>query len=195
MASRFFSLLVTLLSCMLMQAAVYTWSQHDLTFETPEGGIVTFSTPTYFELRWDEMVLTIQLYQRESKDEKRVMRDNLQRKALSYNMYDTHDGKIKVKGFDVYSLDGTMPDGSRAIIADLVNKKKDIVAEVTVNYLYGNREMVEDILKSFTTNYQKPNHEQKKQRVQSKDDADRQQQQREEQRRREQRTTGQLHDA
>lgn len=192
---RLWVVLAMLLGTVGSWASVYTWSQHDLTFETPDDGVVTFSTPTYFEIRWDEMVLTIQLYKREHKDEKRIMRENLQRKAMSYNMYDTSDGRIKVKGFDVYSIDGTMPDGSRAIIADLVSKKKDIVAEVTINYLYGNREVVEDIIKSFTTVKQKPNKEQKRQRIQSKEDADKQDKQLEEERRRQQRTQGKLYDA
>ena len=76
-----------------------------------------------------------------------------------------------------------------------MSKKKDIVAEVTINYLYGNREVVEDIIKSFTTVKQKPNKEQKRQRIQSKEDADKQDKQLEEERRRQQRTQGKLYDA
>ena len=178
---RLWVVLAMLLGTVGSWASVYTWSQHDLTFETPDDGVVAFSTPTYFEIRWDEMVLTIQLYKREHKDEKRIMRENLQRKAMSYNMYDTSDGRIKVKGFDVYSIDGTMPDGSRAIIADIVSKHQNLIIEVTVNYIYGNREIVEDMIKSFAENKtQQPNHERKHQKVQPKHKADKEKQKKQE---------------
>ena len=124
------------------------------------------------------MVMTVQLYSQDKGDEKKLLTENLQRKAMGYNMYDLHDGKIKVKGFKkTYSIDGTMPDGSRAIIADLVSKRQNLIVEVTVNYLYGNREIVEDMIKSFAENKtQQPNHERKRQRVQTEQDAKRQQQ-------------------
>ena len=93
-------------------------------------------------------------------------------------MYDLNNGKIKVKGFKkTYSIDGTMPDGSRAIIADLVSKHQNLIVEITVNYIYGNREVVEDMIKSFAENKkQQPNHERKRQKVQTKQKADRDEQ-------------------
>ena len=39
-------------------AAVYTWSRYDLSFETPDGGFVTYNTPTRFEIQWEDMVMT-----------------------------------------------------------------------------------------------------------------------------------------
>jgi hypothetical protein len=155
-------------------AAVYTWSRYDLSFETPDGGFVTYNTPTRFEIQWEDMVMTVQLYSQDKGDEKKMLTENLQRKALGYSMYDLHDGKIKVKGFKkTYSIDGTMPDGSRAIIADIVSKHQNLIIEVTVNYLYGNREIVEDMIKSFAENKtQQPNHERKHQKVQPKHKAD-----------------------
>ena len=158
-------------------ASVYTWSRYDLTFETPDGGFVTYNSNTRFEIHWEDMLMTVQLYSQDKGDEKKMLTENLQRKALGYNMYDLHDGKIKVKGFKkTYSIDGTMPDGSRAVIADLVSKHQNLIVEVTVNYLYGNREVVEDMIKSFAENKkQQPNHERKRQRVQTKQDAKREQ--------------------
>ena len=65
-----------------------------------------------------------------------------------------------------------MPDGSRAIIADLVSKHQNLIVEITVNYLYGNREIVEDMIKSFAENKTKQlNHERKRQKVQPKQKA------------------------
>ena len=159
-------------------ATIYNWSRYDLSFETPDDGFVTFNSPTRFEVQWEDMVMTVQLYSQDKGNEKKLLTENLQRKALGYNMYDLHDGKIKVKGFKkTYSIDGTMPDGSRAIIADLVSKHQNLIVEVTVVYLYGNREIVEDMIKSFAENKtQQPNHDRKRQKVQSKQKADQEKQ-------------------
>ena len=185
-----FRYITTLTALMLMwlmgvqdaSAAVYTWSRYDLSFETPDGGFVTYNTPTRFEIQWEDMVMTVQLYSQDKGDEKKLLTENLQRKALGYSMYDLHDGKIKVKGFKkTYSIDGTMPDGSRAIIADIVSKHQNLIIEVTVNYLYGNREIVEDMIKSFAENKtQQPNHERKHQKVQPKHKADKEKQKKQE---------------
>jgi hypothetical protein len=169
--------LVMLLVCSMDAAgAVYNWSRYDLTFETPDGGFVTFNSSTRFEIQWEDMVMTVQLYSKDKngRDEKKLLTENLQRKALGYSMYDMSQGKIKVKGFKkTYSILGTMPDGSRAIIADIVSKHQDLIIEVTVNYLYGNGEVVEDMIKSFAENKkQQPNHERKRQKVQTKQKAD-----------------------
>ena len=158
-------------------ATVYNWSRYDLSFETPDDGFVTFNSPTRFEIQWEDMVMTVQLYSKDQGDEKKMLTENLQRKALGYSMYDLHDGKLKVKGFKkTYSIDGTMPDGSRAIIADIVSKHQNLIIEVTVNYLYGNREIVEDMIKSFAENKtQQPNRERKHQKVQPRHKAKKQQ--------------------
>ena len=170
------ALLLLLLGGMMdAGATVYNWSRYDLSFETPDGGFVTFNTPTRFEVQWEDMVMTVQLYSQDKGNEKKMLNENLQRKALGYSMYDLHNGKIKVKGFKkTYSVYGTMPDGSRAIIADIVSKHQNLIIEVTVNYLFGNREAVEDMIKSFAENKtQQPNHERKRQKVQTKQKAER----------------------
>lgn len=173
------TLMLMLLACgMDAGATIYNWSRYDLSFETPDEGFVTFNSPTRFEVQWEDMVMTVQLYSQDQGDEKKLLTENLQRKALGYNMYDLNNGKLKVKGFKkTYSIYGTMPDGSRAIIADIVSKHQNLIIEVTVNYLYGNREVVEDMIKSFAENKtQKPNHERKRQKVQTKQKADREKQ-------------------
>ena len=188
-----FHLITPLFTLMLLLAAhfdagatIYNWSRYDLSFETPDNGFVIFNSNTRFEIQWEDMVMTVQLYSQDKGNEKKLLTENLQRKALGYNMYDLHDGKIKVKGFKkTYSIDGTMPDGSRAIIADIVSKHQNLIIEVTVNYLYGNREIVEDMIKSFAENKSKqPNHENKHQKVQPKYKAD---QEKEKQKREQQR--------
>ena len=171
-------LMMMLLGSVDASATIYNWSRYDLSFETPEGGFVTFNSNTRFEIQWEDMVMTVQLYSQDKGNEKKLLTENLQRKALGYNMYDLNNGKIKVKGFKkTYSIDGTMPDGSRAIIADLVSKHQNLIVEITVNYIYGNREVVEDMIKSFAENKkQQPNHERKRQKVQTKQKADRDEQ-------------------
>ena len=180
-------LMMMLLGSVDASATIYNWSRYDLSFETPEGGFVTFNSNTRFEIQWEDMVMTVQLYSKDKGDEKKMLNENLQRKALGYSMYDLSNGKIKVKDFKkTYSIDGTMPDGSRAIIADIVSKHQNLIIEVTVNYLYGNREIVEDMIKSFAENKkQQPNHERKRQKVQTKQKADKQ---RKEQQRKQQET-------
>ncbi len=172
------TLVLMLFTCgMDAGATIYNWSRYDLSFETPDDGFVTFNSPTRFEVHWEDMVMTIQLYSKDKGDEKKLLNENLQRKALGYNMYDLNSGKIKVKGFKkTYSIYGTMPDGSRAVIADIVSKHQNLIIEVTVNYLYGNREVVDDMIKSFAENKtQQPNHERKRQKVQTKQKAEREQ--------------------
>ena len=173
-AARMAILLIMLLTGMTATATVYTWSRYNLSFETPDGGFVTYNSATRFEVQWEDMVMTVQLYRQDKGDEKKMLNSNLQRKALGYSMYDLVNGKIKVKGFKkTYSIEGTMPDGSRAIIADLVSKSQNLIVEVTVNYIFGNRETVEDMIKSFAENKnQQPNHERKRQKVQNKRKAD-----------------------
>ena len=173
-AARMAILLIMLLTGMTATATVYTWSRYNLSFETPDGGFVTYNSATRFEVQWEDMVMTVQLYSQDKGDEKKMLNSNLQRKALGYSMYDLVNGKIKVKGFKkTYSIEGTMPDGSRAIIADLVSKSQNLIVEVTVNYIFGNRETVEDMIKSFAENKnQQPNHERKRQKVQNKRKAD-----------------------
>ena len=163
--------ILLVLVALLSQAAVYTWSQYNLNFEVPDGGFVTYNSNTRFEIQWDEMVMVVQLYNKQESSDK-LIRENLQRKALGYSMYELKQGKVKVKGFKGITIDGTMPDGTRAIIADLISKKQDLIVEVTVNYLYGNREMVDDMIKSFAENKEKqPNREKHKQKVQSREKA------------------------
>ena len=178
MASLLALMFVLLIGSTEADATIYTWSRYDLSFETPDDGFVTYNSNTRFEIQWEDMVMTVQLYSQDKGDEKKMLNENLLRKARGYNMYDMHEGKIKVKGFKkTYSIDGTMPDGSRAIIADLVSKHQNLIVEVTVNYLFGNRETVEDMIKSFAENKtQKPNHERKRQKVQTKQKANKEKQ-------------------
>lgn len=155
------------------QASVYTWSRYNLTFETPDDGFVTYSSNTRFEIQWEDMVFTIQLYNKDKSDDK-FIKNNLTRKALGYNMYDTKHGKMKVKGFKPLYIEGVMPDGSRAVICDLVSNKQDLIIEVTANYLFGNREVVDEFIKSFAEGHKPKQDKAKKhkQKVQSKEESD-----------------------
>ena len=150
-------------------ASVFTWSIHNLTFEVPDGGTVTYNSSNHFEIMWNDMAIIITLYNKQGVNDKNTDIE-LQRRANDFNMYDTNMGKLKVKGFKCKTLDGTMPDGSRALLANLICNKKDLFITVTINYLLGNLEIAEDMVKSFTIGRQKVK-EEKKQKVQTEADA------------------------
>lgn len=146
-----------------------TWSKYNLNFAVPEGGTVGWNTSTYYEQAWEDMQLTIQLYAQDKNGSKDIYTQTLLRKAADFNMYDIKKGKVKVKDFKGYSVEGIMPNGTRCLLVNLVSKKSDLVVQVTINYLFGNREAVDDVIKSFAENKaQQPNHESKKQKIQKK---------------------------
>lgn len=150
------------------QAASYVWSEHQLAFVVPDEGRVVYSTNDHMEIVWDDMAVTIQLFNKYGA-EKDAVADELRRRAAGFNMFDINGGKLKVKGFEVCSLNGTLPDGSHALLANLVSKKKNLFVSVTINYLLGNIEEAEDIVKSFTTST--PKKKVKKQKIQTAEDA------------------------
>ena len=150
-------------------ASILTWSIHNLTFEVPDGGTVTYNSASHFEIMWQDMALVITLYNKQGANDDN-MRADLQRRAAGYNMFECQPCKLKVKGFKSYLLTGTMPDGSHTLLANLVCNNRDLLVSVTVNYLLGNIEEAEDIVKSFTIGKQKAKKE-KKQKIQSAEDA------------------------
>ena len=120
--------------------------------------------------------MTLQHYTKNENTNKKNLEERLNSRAMGFNMYETKLFTLKVKGFKCYALEGTMPDGTRCMISYLVSEKTTTVLEVVINYLLGNREVVEDILKSFSEdNNQKPNERAKpKQKIQKKEDAEKQ---------------------
>ncbi len=189
--SKFAALMVTIafLSTFSANAKVYTWDKYDIAFEAPEGGHIPFSffqDPSSAQVNWDEMVMTLQHYIKNENTNKKNLEERLKSRAMGFNMYDTDMMKIKVKGFKCYALEGTMPDGTRCIIAYLVSEKTTTVLEVVVNYLFGNQEVVEEMIKSFSEgNDKKPNEREKpKQKIQKKKDAEKEKQELEKEKRR-----------
>ncbi len=173
--------IVAMTLCLALNAKIYTWDKFGIAFEAPEGGYVPYSffqDPSSASVEWDDMVMTLQRYIKNENTNKKNLNERLKSRAMGYNMYDTKLLEFKVKGFKCYSLEGTMPDGTRCIISYFVSNKTSTVLEVVVNYLLGNREVVEDIIKSFSEdNNQKPNEREKpKQKIQKKEDADKQEQ-------------------
>lgn len=194
LANKYFSILaliavIALISAIKANAKVYTWERFDIAFDAPEGGHVPFSffqDPSSAQINWDEMVMTLQHYVKNENTNKKNLEERLKSRAMGFNMYDTKMMKIKVKGFKCYSLEGTMPDGTRCIIAYLVSEKTTTVIEIVVNYLYGNQEVVEEMIKSFSEgNNNKPNEREKpKQKIQKKEDADKEKKEIEKEKRR-----------
>lgn len=165
---KHFLTLALILAAVIMQAGDMTWSKYNLNFWVPDGGMILSNTPTYFDKRWDEMELTIQLYTKDPKSRKEIYTTTLLRKAEGFSMYDVKKTKVKVKQYESYGVEGIMPDGTRCLLVNLVSKKSNLVVQIIINYLFGNREMAEDIVKSFAENPDRqPNHEKIKQKVKS----------------------------
>lgn len=198
-------ILLLAVSVLPVSARDLTWSNYNLNFSVPEGGYEIMNTPIYYEHQWEDMLLTVRLYTKDKTENKEIYTTTLQRKAAEFNMYEVKSTKIKVKNFDTYALEGIMPDGTRGLLVNLVSKKSDLVVQVVVNYLFGNREMVEDVVKSFAENpNRKPNHETKKQKIQkvdpkstkpSKEELKRQEQLEKERQYQEKRRKGEIFDA
>lgn len=165
---------------LLMVAAVLpamaldlTWSKYNLNFSVPEGGFELLNTSVRYERQWEDMLLTVHLYTKDIDSKKDIYLTTLQRKAADFNMYEVKKTKIKVKNFDTYAVEGIMPDGTRGLLVNLVSKKSELVVQIVVNYLFGNREAVEEVVKSFAENPdRKPNHETRKQKIQKRDQKD-----------------------
>lgn len=166
----------TILMLMLVALALpamaldLTWSKYNLNFSVPDGGYELMSTSTHYERQWEDMLLTVHLYTKDPSGKKDIYITTLQRKAADFNMYEVKKTKIKVKNFDTYAVEGIMPDGTRGLLVNLVSKKSELVVQIVFNYLFGNREAVEEVVKSFAENPdRKPNHEARKQKIQKPD--------------------------
>lgn len=166
----------TILMLMLVAMALpamaldLTWSKYNLNFSVPDGGYELMSTSTHYERQWEDMLLTVHLYTKDPSGKKDIYTTTLQRKAADFNMYEVKNTKIKVKNFDTYAVEGIMPDGTRGLLVNLVSKKSELVVQIVFNYLFGNREAVEEVVKSFAENPdRKPNHEERKQKIQKPD--------------------------
>lgn len=186
-------------------AADLTWSKYNLNFSVPDGGFELVNTNIHYERQWEDMLLTVHLYTKDPSGKKDLYSATLQRKAADFNMYDVKKTKIKVKNFDTYAVEGIMPDGTRGLLVNLVSKKSDLVVQIVFNYLFGNREAVEEVVKSFAENPdRKPNHETRKQKIQkpdqnnakpSKEQLKEQQRQEKERKYQEKRRKGEIFDA
>ena len=125
-----------------------TWQRYNLTFEVPDGGYVTHRTSTSYELQWYDLTFSIRLFDKSGADDN-FLKYNLQKSASGYNMYDTQLHKSKIDGFKGYNLTGTLPDGSRACLTNVVSKKSNLAIMIEINYYLGDEARVNAILKSI----------------------------------------------
>lgn len=159
------ALAIALLAPQANAGEVYTWSRYDLTFEVPKGGRVTYNSSTIFELRWQDLIVTIRLYDKTGVDDAYI-KNNLRKSAAGYNMFDTQMRKSSLKGFKGYNLTGTLPDGSHACLTNVMSKKSNLLIVIEINYLLGSEETVTEILESFVEGKKQ---KVKKQKIQKKD--------------------------
>ena len=133
---------------LVASAETYTWSRYDLSFDVPNGGFVTYNSASVFEIQWHDLTVSVRLFDKSGADDN-FMKYNLQKLASGYNMYDTQLRKSDVKGFKGFDLNGTLPDGSRACLVNMVSKKSNLALQIEINYLQGAEDDVSKILKSF----------------------------------------------
>ena len=161
--------IVLLLSVAVMfgcKAERFTWSGHNLTFEVPDGGIVTYNSRSIFEIQWYDLTVLVKLYDKSEADDN-YMKYAINRTAADYNMFDTKMKKAKIDGCKGYSLTGVLPDGSRACITNVMAKKQDIAMQIEINYILENKDVVDDILDSFKIG-KKQDKPKQKQKIQKK---------------------------
>lgn len=157
------SILLALVTVCVCRAERFTWSGYDLTFDVPEGGVVTYNSPSVFEIQWFDLTVLIKLYDKSRADDD-YMKLSLQRTAAGYNMFDTKMKKAKVKNCKGFTLTGILPDGSRASLTNVKAKKQNLAMQIEINYILENEKVVKEILDSFKIGEkQKP-----KQKIQKK---------------------------
>ena len=162
------SILLALVAVCVCRAERFTWSGHNLTFDVPEGGVVTYNSPSVFEIQWFDLTVLIKLYDKSRADDD-YMKLSLQRTAAGYNMFDTKMKKAKVKNCKGFTLTGILPDGSRASLTNVKAKKQNLAMQIEINYIAGNEKTVDDILDSFKVG-EKQKIKKPKQKIQKKDD-------------------------
>lgn len=154
---------------LVASAETYTWSRYDLSFDVPNGGFVTYNSASVFEIQWHDLTVSVRLFDKSGADDN-FMKYNLQKLASGYNMYDTQLRKSDVKGFKGFNLNGTLPDGSRACLVNMVSKKSNLALQIEINYLQGAEDDVSKILKSFAEGKKRKVRKEKspKQKIQKK---------------------------
>lgn len=161
---------ITLLTVFYCKGERFTWSGHDLTFDVPEGGVVTYNSRSIFEIQWYDLTVLIKLYDKSQADDNYI-KYALNKTAAGYNMYDTDMKKAKIDGCKGYSLTGTLPDGSRACLTNVTAKKADLAMQIEINYTLENEKIVNNILNSFKVG-KKQEIKKPKQKIQKKGDKD-----------------------
>lgn len=140
--------ITALLSMLVAHGESLRWDRYNLGFDVPDGGYVTYKSTTAYELQWHDLSFSIRLFDKSGADDN-FLKYNLQKLASGYNMYDTQLHKSKIDGFKGYNLIGTLPDGSRACLTNVVSKKSNLAILVEINYYLGDESRVDAILKSI----------------------------------------------
>lgn len=125
------------------------WERYNLSFEVPDGGRVAYKTATAYELQWHDLTFSIRLFDKSGADDD-FLKYTLRKDASGYNMWDTKLAKSKIRGFDGYTLTGTLPDGSRASLTMVTSKKTNLLVQIEINHYEGDEPRVAAILKSLT---------------------------------------------
>ncbi len=146
---RILVILVAMLAAVPAWSETLRWERYNLTFDVPDGGMVTHRTSTAYELQWHDLTFSIRLFDKSGADDD-FLKYTLRKDASGYNMWDTKLAKSKISGFKGYTLTGTLPDGSRASLTMITSKKTNLLVQIEINHYEGDEQRVAAILKSLT---------------------------------------------
>lgn len=152
----------TIIFVSITHAKTYFWS-HNLTFDAEKNGRVMYNSRDRLEMTWHDMTFIIQIYSNQGINDN-LLKRNLQRRASSYNMYDTRTNKHNHNSFKGFVLTGTLPDGSKAEIYNIVSKKSKLCLQVIINYTSASEKEAKKIIKSLKQKSNKKCHK-KKQKI------------------------------
>ena len=150
-----------------LRAETYNWL-HDITFDAPTDGTVLFNSRDRLEMVWHDMTFVVQIYSNKGINDE-LLKKNLQRRAADYNMYDTRTDKYKRNSFEGFYLTGTLPDGSRANIHNMLSSKTGLFIQVLVNYTTDSEKAAKKLIKSLKQEPAKKKKQVRKQKIQKKD--------------------------
>ena len=148
----------------LMCAKDYLWN-YDIVFEGPDDGRLAYNSRDRFEMVWYDLTFVVQVYSNRGINDQ-LLKQNLQHRASDYNMYDTRTTTYSRNAFKGFCLEGTLPDGSRANIYNIVSQKTGMFLQVTVNYTSNTEKEAKKLVKSFKQDSKKADADKQKSKKQ-----------------------------
>lgn len=158
--------LTTIMVVLSANAEKFRWL-YNLTFEAPENSKVLYSSRDRLEMIVEDMTFVVQVFSSEGVNDD-VLKQNLHRRAMEYNMYDTRVKKFSLSTLKGYRLNGVLPDGSIADIHNVISTKTGICVQYIVNYVGVDAKKAVKLAKSVKEESEKAPKSKRKQKIQKK---------------------------